>query len=397
VLWADGPAACETHPMNAASEHAPRFVEQLALQELSIEDILLDPNNPRLLTGDRAPVPDRRIPEDEVQRRAAAALEDGPFDMSRMRSSVQRSGLLPVDRVVVRPLDEAEGKYVVVEGNRRIGAAKKVLELDHAAEITLADDVRESLRRPTVLVLENHDEQAARTDQWVIQGIRHISGIKPWGAYQVAKTIEAMTTDLGYTPEAAADALSIEIGRVRRALRVLSALRQMQEDEDFGDQAKPGAFGYFDEALRSVKVRTWLGWNQANGTFDNDENRAQFYAWITDDEQFEENPEHRRIPSPDGVRKLNQILDSQDAVDLMNVPGARVDQVHSTLGLETEPEWRAPVKRALTALEAIPIGTLEELSEEDRVLIEELRDLSRRRLEQAAALAQPGEAAPAAG
>src|SRR5436853_534773 len=113
-----------------AQQHQPRFVEQLEPHELLIDDILLDPNNPRLLTGDRAPVPDRRIPEAEVQRRTAAALADGPFDMSRMRSSMMRSGMLPIDRIVVRPVDEAPGKYVVVEGNRRIGAAKSVLEMD---------------------------------------------------------------------------------------------------------------------------------------------------------------------------------------------------------------------------------------------------------------------------
>jgi hypothetical protein len=371
------------------ADHAPRFVEQLRTEEVPIADIFLDPNNPRLLTGDRVPVPDHRIVESEVQRRTMESLEDGPFDMGRMRASVERSGLLPIDRIVVRPIDGQEGKYVVVEGNRRIAGVKKVVELDRIGEVTLPADVKASLMAPPVLVLDNHDEHAARTDQWVIQGIRHVSGIKPWGAYQVAKTIEAMTGELGYSPEQAADALSINVGRVRRALRVLSALRQLSEDDDFGDQAKPNLFGYFDESIRSIKVRDWLGWNQASGTFDDDDHRAQFYSWITDDDAFDEDPEHRRIPSPEGVRKLKQVLDSSDALDLLNTPGANIDAVAATLDLDQEPEWRPPVRRALIALEAIPIGTLEDLSAEDRDLIKDLQELAQKRLSQADTLTGP--------
>lgn len=375
------------------ADHAPRFVEKLRTENVPIGDVFLDPNNPRLLTGDRVPVPDHRIVEGEVQRRTLGLLEDGPFDMGRMRASIERSGLLPIDRIVVRPIEGHEGRYVVVEGNRRIGGVKAVVEADRVGETTLSEDIRASLMTPAVLILENHDEHSARADQWVIQGIRHVSGIKPWGAYQVAKTIEAMTGELGYTPEQAADALTIPVGRVRRALRVLSALRQMAEDDEYGDQVKPTMFGYFDEAIRSVKVRDWLGWNQTTGTFEDDDHRSQFYSWIADDDAYDENPEHQRIPSPEGVRKLKQVLDSDDAIELLNTPGSDIDAVAASLDLEQEPEWRPPLRRALTALEAIPIGTLEELSDDDTRLIRDLLELTTKRLAQAAALsARPDSA-----
>jgi hypothetical protein len=346
---------------------------------------MLDPNNPRLLSADRAPVPDRRIAEEQIQRRTMEQLADGPFDLAGMRSSISRAGLLPIDRIVVRPLDGNPGRHVVVEGNRRIAGAKQAMRMNDDGEITLDEGVVARLTTPRVLVLENRDQEAARTDQWVIQGIRHISGIRPWGAYQVAKTIEAMTDDLGYEPQEVAEALSIGVGRVRRALRVLSVLTQMEEDEEYGDQAKPSLFAYFDEAIRSVKVRNWLGWNQSAGTLDDDDHRSQFYSWITPDEEFEEQ-DRRRIHTPEGVRRLNQILDSEEALDVLNTPATDIDAAFATLGLVNEPEWRPPVTRALSALEAIPIGTLETLDEDDRGLIQSLRDLAERRLGQAATL-----------
>ena len=376
----------------AVPETAPRFVEQLQSRQIPIDDIHLDPNNPRLTSAGVAPVPDDRVGEPQVQARTLDRLDSGPHDLARMRDSIIRSGLLPIDRIVVRPLDADDAKYVIVEGNRRIGAVKQVLELQANAEVTLDESILETLREPTVLVLEQHDEATARTDQWVIQGIRHISGARPWGAWQVARTIQAMRDDLGYDEKQIADTLTVPVARVKRALNVLSVLNQMGEDEDFGDQAAPDLFGYFDEAVRSVKVRNWLGWNAQTREFEHDEHRAQFYSWITPDDTFGGDSEQRRIPAPDGVRKLNKILENEQAISVLDTPGTDVDAAYAALGLVGEPEWRPPVRRAIDALEAIPIGTLEHMEDDDKTLLTDLLDLAQRRLDQAATLGEGNSA-----
>ena len=49
------------------------------------------------------------------------------------------------------------------------------------------------------------------------------------------------------------------------------------------------------------------------------------------------------------------------------------------------PDWSEPLARALTALNAVPIGDLESLTEENQALIEKLVEIGQKRLQQAAA------------
>src|SRR5687767_5247454 len=128
---------------------APRFLEQLEEQSISIDRILLDPNNPRLATTSFETVREGRIARERIQRATRQKLNEGPYEMDRLRASIRRSGLLPVDRIVVRPLAEdgedqdGEQLFVVVEGNRRIAAIKTLLEQHEEGELELEEQVAE--------------------------------------------------------------------------------------------------------------------------------------------------------------------------------------------------------------------------------------------------------------
>jgi hypothetical protein len=261
----------------------PRFVQRLSEIGVSLDAILLDPNNPRLIGLDGFEgVEERRIAEKSVQENALNKLNSyRAFDQESLRASIEKSGLLGVDRIVIRPIPEKDASgnplFVVVEGNRRIAACKTLLLQHKSGEKTLADDILESLSNPRVLLLSEDEAEEARLDQWVIQGIRHISGIRPWGAYQAARTIEAMLSKLGYAESDVASALSISIQRVRRSMRVLSALQQMRESDDYSEYAGPEMYAYFDEALKRPAIRRWLGWSEDEKVFEEDERLQHFY------------------------------------------------------------------------------------------------------------------------
>jgi hypothetical protein len=269
-----------------------RFAERLREQPIDIDLILLDPNNPRLLSTSFEGIREERVAEPGVQSATLQKLNSGRFDMDRLRASIARSGLLDVDRIVVRPI--VNGRYIVVEGNRRIGAVKTLLQQQAAGELDLDESVMESLRTPSVLVLEEDNVTTARLDQWVIQGIRHITGIRPWGGYQAARTIQAMVQDLGYSEDEVVEALGLPKARIRRSLRVLSALEQMQEDDDFGDAAEPELYAYFDEVIKRPKLRSWFGWNPETMNFDSEMRLRSLYSWITPDDEL---AGKRKIPS----------------------------------------------------------------------------------------------------
>lgn len=368
----------------------PGFVEKLTEQALPIDRILLDPNNPRLmgLEGYEG-VEESRIAEPGVQSSTIERLNSHrAFDQEGLRASIEQTGLLPVDRIVVRPLpksDENEQLFVVVEGNRRIAACKTLLELDHRGEKTLDADIRKSIEQPRVLILPEVDVDEARLDQWLIQGVRHISGIRPWGGYQAAKSIEAMVERLGYSEADVAGALSISLQRVRRSIRVLSALKQMSESEDFGTYAGPDYYAYFDEVLKRPAVRQWLEWSDESKRFENDERFELFLTWIAPDDELNG---RARIPVAESVRRLDQILGDKAALDVMNTPGATVDDAARVALPQAGPDWREPLERAIKALDNVPISDLESLDADNRTLIENLLELAKRRLEQADSFAK---------
>jgi hypothetical protein len=362
----------------------PEFPERLLEEPLDIEKIALDPNNPRLATVSTEETPEDRIAEAGTQMATLRRLNDGRFDQDGLRASIRRSGLLPIDRIVVRPIEGEDDKYVVVEGNRRIGAIKSLLALHQDGDITLDDKVLETIKAPAVLVLQGESAQEARLDQWLIQGVRHISGIRPWGGYQAARTIQTMIDKLDYSEREVAEALNLSVQRVKRSMRVLAALEQMSEDDEYGEFAVPDLYSYFDEMIRRPTVRNWVRWDNDDYEFNDEERAREFFSWIAPDDDLDDAP---RIPTSESVRQLDDVLGSDAALAVLNTPGNTLGDALVVAAPEPlEPEWRKPVERAIDALNAIPMGVLEGLEDEDRELIERVRDLAARRLEQADAL-----------
>lgn len=357
---------------------------RLEEKEYALEHVLLDPNNPRLLGRNQyTGVPEGRIGEPLVQRGTMQKLEDGPFDMESLRGSIEAQGLLLVDRIVVRPYDEE--RVVVVEGNRRIAACKSLLGQHERAERTLPEHVLDSIKRPKVLLLPEQNAERARLDQWVIQGIRHISGIRPWGAFQAAKTMEAMLSGLGYTEDQVQSALSIPKSRIRRSMKVLACLDQMAEDDEYSSFSGPDLYGYFDEIVKRPKIRTWLGWSDDSNRFENLDRVQMLYSWIVPDEELPNN--ERRLPASSSIRDLDEIIDDPVALGVLSTPGKTLQDAQLALAPTREPEWREPVRRATKALEALPINVLETLQPVDEALIEGLITLGSKRLAYAHALA----------
>lgn len=363
------------------------YAQRLRDQQIPLSRILLDPNNPRLLGIEafQGGVSEGRYAEEQVQQKTLDRLNgQRAFDQESLRNSIEQSGLLPIDRIVVRPArtgtsDDGE-HYVVVEGNRRIAACKTLLQAHESGDKDLPDHVLSTIREPSVLVLAEGVTDDPVLDQWVLQGVRHISGIRPWGPYQAAKAIEALKTRLGYTEHEVSNALSISVQRVRRSLRVLSALQQMAENEDYAEYATPDMYTYFDEVVKRPAVRQWLGWSNESGSFEDEERAQHFYSWITPDDDLEGRP---KIGSSEGVRRLDAVLQDPAALEVLNTPGKSIDDALTVAAPTTTPDWTEPLARAIRALDAVPISDLEDLSESNRSLIEQLVGLANRRLGQA--------------
>ena len=242
------------------------------------ESLYLDPNNPRFadLQDRLQPIAPDRIAEQGVQDKAFTRILDHRFEVTQLKESIRSIGFLTVDRLVVTPLGDS--KFVVIEGNRRLGAIKSLLEDHRNGEADLSEAVQSSLRTIPVLVIDEPDLAKREHFARILQGVRHVAGIRPWGPYQQAQVVALMLDD-GKDQAEICEVLGLPKRRINILRRCFRALEQMRGDDDYGDKAKPALFSAFDEAFKLPKLRDdWLEWDDEKGRFLNEQQRKLFYS-----------------------------------------------------------------------------------------------------------------------
>ncbi|HZT96337.1 MAG TPA: ParB/Srx family N-terminal domain-containing protein, partial [Chloroflexota bacterium] len=193
------------------------------LKKVPLTELYLDPNNPRyseLGEGTRK-VPEGRVREDGVQRKARERLALANLELDKLQDSIRTVGFLPIDPMIVVPLPDAHS-YMVIEGNRRLAALKQVAEDQESGEIDLDPSIFKTIRTVNVLVVDSEDEQERNHLARVFQGVRHVSGVKPWGPYQQAGLISSMSDD-GRSMQDIKEALGLSAKRINVLHKVYSA------------------------------------------------------------------------------------------------------------------------------------------------------------------------------
>ncbi|MEW6546612.1 MAG: hypothetical protein AB1446_06830 [Bacillota bacterium] len=97
-------------------------------ETLSHTALLFDANNPRFQDlEDFVVAREERFHETSVQERAYARLKRDE-NLISVKHSILRNGYVNVERMVVRPYDFQQEKFVVIEGNRRLAAIRWINE-----------------------------------------------------------------------------------------------------------------------------------------------------------------------------------------------------------------------------------------------------------------------------
>jgi hypothetical protein len=352
---------------------------QLRSDEISPERLLLDPNNYRFQdTEGFVYAADNRFHERSVQLHTFERLKKEE-NLILLKTSILQNGFVPVERIVVRPYGHVENLWVIIEGNRRVAAAKWIIN-DQDAGANILDYVIESIAELPVIVVEEelHDDVFRAS----LMGIRHVSGIKPWGSYQRSKLVVAMIDDLNLEASEVANRLAMRTQEVNRRYRAFKALQQMQEDEEFGGLANPSMYLLFHEALALPIVRDWLGWNENEHIFETVDNLYQFYGLITphiDEEGSESTP---KITTFAQVRELRNILPKPDARRLLLDPNHSIeDAIALAKHDELAREWVTDISVAINALNNMSVSQLKILSDMDLELLQHLADVVNERIE----------------
>ena len=286
------------------------YNDELTECAIPINDLYLDPNNPRFWDQQsRRRIPDNRTIEETVQKRVEQSIRR--HDIEELQFSILRNGFLPLDRIVVRPITGHNDKYVVVEGNRRLAALKLLRERINenlVSEENISDEYLENLLDQTdtisVLVYSgSHSDDIS----WIFQGIRHIGGIRQWDPAQRAKLVADQFENGSSSFTETGQKFGLSARAVGRLYRSYKALEQMRSDDEFGKKVRNDYFSLFDEAYRNTDVRAWLRWSEDGYSFEDLERLHLFYAWISPDED-DESEKRRRIHNPKQVKCLGTLV-----------------------------------------------------------------------------------------
>ena len=350
---------------------------------LDLDDLLLDPNNPRFSElGDEINViPELRFDEEKVKKTTFDKMKDSSFGVGELKDTIKTIGFLPMDRIVVRPWKgkSHKPKYVVIEGNRRITALKWLIDLHDTAKETFTDNQLNNFKKLECLLLNS--ELAPEMANLILPGLRHISGIKEWGAYQKAKVIVELRKS-GMSAQDTAQSLGLSTRTANQSYRCFMALEQMRNDEEYGEDAKPKMYSYFEEVLKKPIIKNWLAWSDTKERFDNDENLAEFYSWIVPSQENEA----PKLPEALSIRDLGKIIEDENAMRTFRLPEGTLTRALVKYEIEHPEEWTPKIEAATNALKSLTADKLRNMDNKSLQAIEILEQQIKQTLKDRQAL-----------
>jgi hypothetical protein len=319
-----------------------------------LEQLYLDPNNPRLALEAR---PGYARPAEFMTPEAQADLEKQLRQRYRLSGLVQTilgAGWLPVDAILVWEVPGDAGRYLVVEGNTRVVALRTIGRVFEQESLRLARArgrgdanaeaaARERLERQQAVVraseqLEVHPVEAESPAELAerlprLLGVRHLSHAQQWRSpavnlYLLGLYREAFAGAYGGRPLRLDDALlgrlapsaAVSAWRLRRAVQTASAFLHFKarfegrlpaaESLVEDDQA------FFARLFESGHARDRFGLGE-NDLVLGTEAEAVLFAWAF------------RLPRRPADGENRNVWRSADDVSLWNRL-ARYDEEHGT-------------------------------------------------------------------
>jgi ParB-like chromosome segregation protein Spo0J len=340
--------------------------------EIKLNDLMLDPNNYRLQEYGHRAINEEKFHLEQVQRATYQRVrEEG---IRELHDSIIANGFVPIERIVVSPLtaEGASGKFLVVEGNRRVAALMQIKQ-EFEAGIDVPDRVIAVFDAVPCLVVDASGQEPYFRE--ALMGIRHVGGIKQWGGYQRAKLIGDMRDTHGLELSDIAAKLGLSPREVNRRYRALKALEQMGESDDYGDLAAPKLYPLFHEAVALPEVRDWLSWNGEKFRFDDAEQTQLFYSLITETPNDDGQTREPKLKTYSDVRELKTILPNAEAKrNLFDLGRPFVEALTISNRDHLSKKWRNELSEALTSLQGISAIEVTNFQEDDLALLEGLSE-----------------------
>ena len=287
-------------------------------RNVRLGSLYLDPNNYRF-----ADHPDyRKVEADDVfnarvqKRTTTLVLGKNQANVRDLTASIKENGWLELDPILVER--RRRGRYLVVEGNRRVATLKYLQQRYEENAIDLGKLSPNTFAALPVVLHESADER----QHLVMMGLHHISGKRRWPAVSRAMAIKRLHEQFDGDSDAVCNTLGISKREFNLSIRTL-ALVDAYRKSDYGDQFRSDQYNLFREALASPSVRKWLEWDDEQQTAQNGTNLDRLFNWLSSEQEDGETdgdgtgrPSRRDVvlATQGNIRELAQVIDDPEAV-----------------------------------------------------------------------------------
>lgn len=186
------------------------------IADISVDDLLLDDENPRLA----------ETPGVTTQKQLLQVLWE-EMAVDEVAQSIAANGYFKEEPLFVIRATGHKGKYVVVEGNRRLAAVRLLRDESKRDEVG-ADLPRLTAARMRELETLPVSVYGSRRDLWQYFGFRHINGAKPWNSFAKAKYINHVYSSYNRDLDEIADSIGDRHTTVKRLFRGMRVLEQAE-------------------------------------------------------------------------------------------------------------------------------------------------------------------------
>ena len=270
----------------------------------------LDPENPRL-TGELFSVEDQEGILRWLWRNKS---------VNELVDSILANGFWDHEELFAT---EEEGRWVVVEGNRRLAAVKILSDpglreqLGIQLPATPSEEVLVSIRELPVI-------HATREELWSFVGFKHVNGPQVWDSIAKAEYVFRVRRNFGLSLAEIASGIGDRHETVARLYRGYVVLQQAQREFDFDTtdtQHRRFPFSHLWTALGYVSIRDYLGVDPAALENENPVSKDRLrrlqhlMAWLFGSQSRNIEAVVRR-QNPD-LRHLARALEVQKGVDLL--------------------------------------------------------------------------------
>ena len=289
-------------------------------RSVPLDRLYLDPNNYRFVGHpDYRRVPPEHLFDADVQRRTTGFVAGRHQENIRdLIASIKANGWLDIDPILVE--SKERGRFLVVEGNRRVATLKYLLRRYEEDAIDLGKlDANTFSKLPVVLY-----QDASERDHLVMMGLHHISGKRRWPAINRARAMERLLPHFHCDADAVCEALGVSKREFNLSVRTL-ALVNAYKDSDYGDQLQSEQYNLFREVLKSEAMRTWLGWDHTALAASNQSNLNRLFSWMSREAESDDGEEDGQdvdtgsisdpvITTGGQVRDLARIIEDPEVV-----------------------------------------------------------------------------------